>query len=152
MITLTPEQIKRIELATAVGDALADNAAVRHTLEALDMQPTSQAFELAAGSAVAVLIAHDLGYSNDEVAHKTRPAITVSLNGNGRQPKGRTQKKRASPKAKHREGGVQKGYKHPKQPCPVCQKPVASSRMVGHLKKKHPEFKPQEIPAPGAPS
>ena len=137
MISLTPQQIKQHQLTDAIADTLADSAIVQSALDALDMQPSSMALEHAACAAVSVLLAHDLGYSNDEIARQPRQ-VAVGLNGHGKA-------KRAAPKAK--AGSPLKGRKQHKEKCSICSKMIAVSRMPRHLEKKHPEFQSTDVSA-----
>ena len=92
MITLTSEQLKQNELSLAIAKCIADDGDVRDLLTYLNLQPTSQAFALAAQAAALVLAAHDLG--------QTVEAIRVPrLNGNGHKPPRKPSQKTAAPKS-----------------------------------------------------
>lgn len=77
MFTLTDEQAKHNLLARALARAIGTDSDCLLCMENLDLEPTTQAVQFAAEAAMTVLLAHDLGYSNEEIARKPRGPIEI---------------------------------------------------------------------------
>ena len=125
MFALTKAQLNQAQIEDKIAEALADV-----DLDALDLQPTSRAYEMAAHAALVVLLAHDLGQADHEV---TRDVGAELASAQLTRPNGRH-----APKARRRSSARPLAKIKRKNPgmaaCPKCGRQISRYGMTKHIR------------------